>query len=212
MKLLKRTTPIFMALGLLFSLQSCGSSSEQFKDEELSSFMLGGIYFFNGYGGTKNVTNMISSAGYTSKKQLIKGYKEILEFPFKKAQASGVKSMFENMWDIADKASLLKTLEKLKTQKADHKSWDYARIINNSCMGYAVGWLTKKEVININKEILPLARKEYKTWDDYFADFEKGRIAWDANDPQAASYSALAKNITKGEKSIYAILPLNDGN
>lgn len=209
MKVFKKTTQILMIILSLFLLQNCGSSSEKIEDEQLSSFMLGGIYFFNGYGGVESVEKMMSGAGYSSNEELVQGYKEILEFPFQSSQADGIKSMFRNMWDVTDKTSLLETLEDLKTRNANHKSWDYARIVNNSCMGYAAGWLTKEEVISINKEILPLAREKYNNWNDYFKDFDKGRVAWDANDPQAASFEVLAKNIAKGEKSIYTILPLN---
>ena len=212
MKLLKSTSQILITICVLVLVQSCGSSSKKIEDEQLSSFMLGGIYFINGYGGISNVEGMMNDAGYTSNAQLVSGYKEILEFPFESSQASGVKSMFRNLWDITDKASLLETLEDLKIRDGKHKSWDYARIVNNACMGFAVGWLTKEEVITITKNLLPLARKNYKNWDEYFSDFDKGRVAWNTNDPQAASFKALAENITKGEKSIYNILPLNNAS
>ncbi len=202
---------LFIVICIIATFNSCGSGSDSnsIKDEQLSSFMLGGIYFFNGYGGESNVKKMMSEAGYTTKSELIHGYKEILEFPFDKAQASGIKSIFSSMWDITDKASLLASIEDLKSRDGDFKSWNYARIINNACMGYAAGWLSKQEVIDINASVLPLARKNYKNWDDYYSDFEKGREDWNENDPQAASFKKLAKNMTKGEDSIYNILPLN---
>lgn len=209
MKLLKTTTQTLAIILLISLTQSCGSSNEQIVDEQLSSFMLGGIYFFNGYGGVDEVKNMMSDAGYTSNQELVSGYKEILEFPFDSSQKSGIKSMFKSMWDVTDKASLMSTIEDLKTKDYKYKSWDYARIINNACMGYAADYLSKEEVIAIAAETLPLARGKYENWDAYFTDFNLGRVEWNAEDPDGEAYESLSKNITKGEKSIYTILPLH---
>ncbi len=209
MKILKKVTQILTAVLILATVHSCGSTAEKIEDEQLSSFMLGGIYFFNGYGGIDEVKEMMSSAGYTSNEELVSGYKEILEFPFDSSQGSGIKSIFRNMWDITDKTSLLETLEDLKTREYKYKSWDYARIVNNACMGYAANYLTKDEVIEIIKEILPLAREKYKNWDAYFTDFNLGRVDWNSKDEESEAFEFLSKNITKGEQSIYSILPLN---
>ncbi|GAA3509532.1 hypothetical protein GCM10022393_22600 [Aquimarina addita] len=209
MKLLKRTTQILAVILIVSITQSCGSSKEQIADEQLSSFMLGGIYFFNGYGGVDEVKKMMSDAGYTSDEELVSGYKEILEFPFETSQKSGIKNMFRTMWDVTDKASLLSTIEDLKTRDYKYKSWDYARIVNNACMGYAAEYLSKEEVIEIIKEVLPLAREKYENWDVYYTDFNLGRVEWNSEDPDGAAFKTLSENITKGEKSIYNILPLH---
>ncbi|WP_208022767.1 DUF1266 domain-containing protein [Flavobacterium jejuense] len=191
-------------------LQSCGSSSsEKIEDEQLSSFMLGGIYFFNGYGGTNAVADMMIDAGYTTDKELVGGYKEILEFPFETSQASGIKSVFKSMWNISNKEQLLESINDLKTREHTYKAWDYARIVNNANMGYACGFLTKEEVKKITLEILPLARKKFKNWDDYFTDFNKGRIDWNSEDKDSETYEKIANTITKYDHSIYKILPLN---
>lgn len=204
-----KTCLIVLGVILTISLnQSCGSTPETLKDDQLSSFMLGGIYFFNGYGGIEPVKDMMSSANYVTDSELINGYKEILEFPFDQSQQSGIKRMFESMWDIKDKASLLASIEDLKTREHKYKAWDYARIVNNACMGYAAAYLTKEEVLEIAAETLPLAQQKYDTWDAYFTDFNLGRIDWNPNDEQGESFEFLAKNITKDEKSIYKILPL----
>ncbi|TSE07006.1 MULTISPECIES: DUF1266 domain-containing protein [Aquimarina] len=209
MKLVKKTTQVLAAMFMLVMVSSCNSTAEKIEDEQLSSFMLGGIYFFNGYGGIDEVKEMMSSAGYTSNEELVSGYKEILEFPFESSQASGIKSMFRNMWEITNKATLLETLEDLKTREYKYKSWDYARIVNNACMGYAANYLTKDEVLEIIKEILPLAREKYKNWEAYFTDFNLGRVDWNPKDEEGEAFEFLSKNITKGEQSIYMILPLN---
>lgn len=212
MNTLKQTTLIIATTLFLFILQSCGSdtkSSEKITDEQLSSFMLGGIYAINGYGGIDPTLKMMNDAGYATDKELVSGYKQILEFPFETSQGPGIKSMFKNMWDISNKEQLIENLNDLKTREHPYKAWDYARIVNNANMGYACGFLTKQEVIEVNQEILPLARAEFKTWDDYFVNFNKGRIDWNPEDEEGAAFEKLASSITKYDNSIYKILPLN---
>ena len=205
----KKVNLFIVAIISVLMLGSCGSGSSNLEDKQLSGFMLGGIYFLNGYGGTDNVADMMKTSGYTSNEQLVSGYKEIFEFPFQKEQASGIKSMFRQMWDISNKEDLLATVEDLKTREHAFKAWDYARIINNACMGYACSFLTKDEVIKITQDILPLAKEKFKTWEAYYLDFNKGRIDWDSEDPQGESFEKLASTITKYDNSIYKILPLN---
>ncbi|NHN25303.1 DUF1266 domain-containing protein [Flavobacterium jejuense] len=210
MNTLKKMKIVLVVLLPFLILQSCGSSSsEKIEDEQLSSFMLGGIYFFNGYGGTNAVADMMIDAGYTTDKELVGGYKEILEFPFETSQASGIKSVFKSMWNISNKEQLLESINDLKTREHTYKAWDYARIVNNANMGYACGFLTKEEVKKITLEILPLARKKFKNWDDYFTDFNKGRIDWNSEDKDSETYEKIANTITKYDHSIYKILPLN---
>jgi len=135
--------------------------------------MLSGVYFINGYGGNDEVTNMMESAGNTSNEEFVGGYKQILEFPFDPFQKSDVKYMLEIMWDITDNASLIETIQDLKTREYQYKSWDYARIVNNACLGYAAEYLSKDEAIKIAQEILPLAKEKYETWEAYFTDFKR---------------------------------------
>ena len=210
MNTLNKMKIVLIALLSLFILQSCGSSSsEKIEDEQLSSFMLGGVYFFNGYGGTDAVADMMIGAGYTTNEELVGGYKEILEFPFETSQASGIKSMFKSMWNISNKEQLIESINDLKTREHTYKAWDYARIVNNGNMGYACGFLTKEEVIKISQEILPLAREKFNNWDDYFTDFNKGRIDWNPKDEESESFEEIVNTITKYDRSIYKILPLN---
>ncbi len=207
MKLLKSASLILMAFFMLSLTQSC--SNKKIEDEQLTGFMLGGIYFIHGFGGIDNVNRMMASSGYKSNEDLAKGYKKLLEFPFRNnaQERTSCRSTLKNYWDITDKASLLETLESLKTKEFNHKAWDYARIVNNVCMGYGAGYITKDEGIKIVNELLPLAREKYANWEEYYTDYNLGRADWDPdskNDP----FEKLSKEITKGEKSIYNILPL----
>lgn len=209
MKVLKIT---LIAIICLFTtiLQSCGGSEKKpIEDNELSSFMLGGIYFLNGYGGTDAVSKMMKDAEYTTDKQLVNGYKEIFQFAFEKSQGNGIKKTFKSMWDISNKKDLLESINNLKTREHKYKAWDYARIINNASMGYAASWLTKDEVKNIVQEILPLAKDKFENWQTYYENFNEGRIDWNSEDNQSTSFEKIAKNIITYENSIYKILPLH---
>ncbi|PZP50376.1 MAG: hypothetical protein DI598_05700 [Pseudopedobacter saltans] len=224
MKTTKLALTAFLFAAISFcTLTSCNSdkkgksgensSTESAKnDDELKSFMLGGIYFENGYGG-KSSTESAGSQSGTSPEDLIKGYREIFIFPYKPAEGACAKTMLSQYWDVNSKDSLMSVLDKLKTHKMESshtKSWDYARLVNNACMGYAAGYLTKEEATKIIGDVLPLAKADYKTWDEYFADFAKGRNQWNAEETaDKKAFDELSTSITKGDKSIYTVLPLN---
>jgi hypothetical protein len=76
-------------------------------------------------------------------------------------------------------------------------------------MVYAAGYLTKGEAEKFVAAVLPLARKDFKTWDDYFADWLAGRKVWGGDESHTKEFEDLSKTITKGEHNIYQILPLN---
>lgn len=178
--------------------------------QELKEFMLGGMYFINGYGGVAAVEGMIASTDDTE--EMVSSYREIFLFPFGTDQASGVKSMFSNMWDINNKADLEKSMTKLLTTKDaenPHKAWDYARITNNACMGYAAGYLTKEEAKKFISDAFAQAQKEFKTWDEYLADYNKGRTTWDPESEDKADFDKITAELTKNPKGIYSLLPLN---
>lgn len=208
---MKKTILLSMATALCIFMASCGGSgtADQPKDEKLSGFMLGGIYFIQGYGGQASVNNMITS---TDKKEIVSNYKELLEFPFKPEDgAADAKRMLDSWWGIKDKAGLITTFDELKKGNAEnpHRAWDYARLVNNACMAYAAGYLTKDEAAKYVAEVLPMAKKNFKTWDDYYKDFLEGRKIWKDDAAENKEYEALVKDIMTGDKSIYKLLPLN---
>lgn len=208
MRCLLKTLLIFAGITAFVLSQGCSSST--IKDDELSSFMLGGIYFVNGYGGIDATKQMISGAGYTTNEEIVEGYREIFIFPFDTSQKNDIKGVLESWWGITDKESLLKQNEELKTREYKHKAWDYARLVNNTALGYATEYLTKEEATKMVEEILPLAREKYKTWEEYYTDYNLGRQEWDPENDDTAEFESLASDITKGDDSIYTILPLHN--
>jgi len=224
---MKKTFLSALAVAVCISFASCGGDkatdgsksgteqaengdSDKLKDDKLSSFMLGGVYFIEGYGGQTAVNGMITT---DDKKEIVNNYKELLEFPFKPgSDAPGIKNTLRMMWDINNKEELIKTLGELKTgnvEKSTHKAWDYARLVNNACMGYAAGYLTKEEAEKHITEVLPLAKKAFKTWEEYYADFNAGRKEWGGDPASDKTFEDATKEILKGDKSIYQLLPLN---
>lgn len=208
MRCLLKTFLIFAGITAFVLTQGCGSST--IKDDELSSFMLGGIYFVNGYGGVEATKQMINGAGYTTNEEIVEGYREIFIFPFDTSQKNDIRGVLESWWDVTDKQSLLKQNEALKTEDSKYKAWDYARLVNNAALGYAAEYLTKEEATEMVKEVLPLAREKYKTWEEYYTDYNLGRQEWDPENDDTAEFESLASDITKGDDSIYTILPLHN--
>ena len=209
MKNLKQTSILLLVIiGMMSFLNSCSSS--ELKDEQLSSFMLGGIYFIDGYGGMDSVAEiLISDEGDTTDKELVAGYKVLLEFPFEPEQAADTQYYLREFWEINDKASLLEQMEVLKNRAHEYKAWDYARTVNIACNGYSAGYLTKEEVLAALKELLPLAQKKYDSWQAYYAAYNAGLKDWDAQSEQVISFGKLSEEILSHEKSIYTMLPLN---
>src|SRR5690606_41624039 len=132
MRCLLKTLLIFAGITAFVLSQACSPST--IKDDELSSFMLGGIYFVNGYGGIEATKQMISGAGYTTNEEIVDGYREIFLFPFDISQRNDIRGVLESWWDITDKESLLKQNGELKTRDYKYKAWDYARLVNNAAL------------------------------------------------------------------------------
>ncbi len=182
------------------------------QDEELKGFMLGGIYFVDGWGGKSAVDTQVEAGG-TESDDVIKSYRQLFIFPFETSDAAGAKNTLVQWWDVNNKEQLLKTLDELKNHKMQsgtHKAWDYARLVNNVCVGYAAGYLTKEEGKKWVDETLVLAKADYKNWDSYYTDFAAGRKAWNSTEnADAKRFATLSAEITKGDNNIYQLLPLN---
>jgi len=186
---------------------SANSTESSSNNDELKAFMLAGIYTINGYGGLSTVEDNIKQNAGDDKDEMIKGYEQMLKFPFEVGQ-EGVKETLSQMWDINSKDDLLKRLAKLQNDPSSkHKAWDFARLVNNVHMGFAAGYITKDEGKKWITETLPLAQKSFKNWSEYHKDFTEGRKAWNPESEDAVEFEALANTII--ESSIYKTIPLN---
>ena len=203
-----------LLLGLLVvvGLASCGGSSSSSSDkanaeyEALRPPLLGGVYFYRGYGGVQDVDSYIKSNGV----EQIEGYKQLFINPYKDETVSNATNMLKNDWDITDTASLKAQLEKLKTQESEHKAWDFARAVNISWAGVRAGFITQAEAEAYQKELLALAQAKYPDWTAYFNDFLAGRTAWDPNDEYGgkAELESVVKDIQESPVSIYKVISL----
>jgi hypothetical protein len=203
-----------LLLGLLVvvGLASCGGSSSSSSDkanaeyEALRPTLLGGVYFYRGYGGVQDVDSYIKSNGV----EQIEGYKQLFINPYKDETVSNATNMLKNDWDITDTASLKAMLDKLKTQEAEHKAWDWCRAVNISWAGVRAGFITQAEAEAYQKELLALAQAKYPDWTAYFNDFLAGRTAWDPNDEYGgkSELESVVKDILESPASIYKVIPL----
>lgn len=119
-----------------FSVVSCGGTQDknetakttetgdktkaEIKDEKLYSFMLGGVYFFQGYGGAASVFNSMLKPSVSASpgedefvQQLHEGYNSYFIYPFKTTDGAGCKSTLAEWWDINNKEEFLATLNSL---------------------------------------------------------------------------------------------------
>lgn len=96
------------------------AKSETVQDEKIYPFMLGGIYFFNGYGGADRVFNQMikpevhkqpGEQGFVT--ELESAYVKYFVFPFKKEDDPGgaeARATLKEWWDIKNKEELEKSL------------------------------------------------------------------------------------------------------
>jgi hypothetical protein len=179
------------------------------EEIELKGFMVGGVYAFTGYGGVSEVETMANENG-TEKEDLVKSYHELLNFPFQKSEGASTRSTLKEYWDIDSKATLVETLEDLKNTKDPknpHKAWDYARVVNNVWMGYSADYLTEDEAKKQISATLALAQKDFKTWADFFKDYNQGRLTWNPESEDKDVFTKASEEILKND--IYKMLPLN---
>lgn len=216
-----KKTLLLLTLSVTILFMSCGgikskknSSTEDITKSkeaiELKSFMLGGMYFYNGFGGVSTVESMVNEK--SDKEKMIAQYKEIFVLPFKSEQASEIKSVFIDMWDINNKSDLENTLNKLMSHnggKSKYKAWDYSRIVNNACMGYAAGYLTSDEAKKYTANALLAAQKDFKNWDDYIKDYNEGRHNWDPESTDRADFDKITSDMLNSADGLYKTLPLN---
>jgi hypothetical protein len=137
---MKKTFIKSLTIGLLgastiLSFSSCGGSGagsignasdskkETINNDTLYSFMLGGVYFFHGYGGADEVLkNMVAGQmntkpgddGYLTELARVYGFH--FNFPFKTSEGSGCRSTLSDAWGVDNKESLMKSLSELLSE------------------------------------------------------------------------------------------------
>lgn len=211
------TTHVFV-LCIIIAIVSCNPSSKKKNTEkedalktELKGFMVGGMYFYNGYGGVSETQKIVNQYG-RDKTATINAYKELFILPFKSDQAASAKSTLKEWWNINNKEEFLAVIKKLEIQKDPenpHKAWDYARFVNNVCMGFSANYLTEKEAKKYVSENLVLVQKDFKTWNDFIADFNEGRKIWNPDSPDIENYKQITTDMLDESNTIYQLIPLN---
>ncbi len=263
---MKKRYFLFLSIVLLYACTSSptGNTNElSIKDDKLAGFLLGGIYFFHGYGGANAVFDMVKAGAKQELKtkefveELGRNYTEIMVFPFTAEQAISSKETLEQSWKIKDKSTFLSTLDFLK--KSGHqdefliykkmmdengganvditkigantdeevkrklefiknnyaaisttgiKAWDYARYVNNVCLGYSAEYITKEEGEKLVADLSKDARSMYSNWDEYYKDYIMGLKYWGSGQENDAEYSKVCKEMMEGDYSIYKYLSL----
>jgi hypothetical protein len=167
------------------------------------------MYFYNGFGGVSTIESQVSNADDLD--QMMADYRELFLFPFQPEQGAEIKSTLSKMWDINNKAELETTLNRLLNEKNDknpHKAWDYARVVNNACMGYAAGYLTKIEGTSYVEKALVNTQREFKDWDEYLKDYNEGRNIWDPKATDKSEFDKVTKDMLSNPKGLYNNLKL----
>jgi len=180
-----------LAVAAVCGLASCGDKTADY--DALRPTLLGGVYFYHGYGGVDAVDAQLKSAAVSK----IAGYKELFLNPYENESVSNVTTMLSNDWEITDGAGLKEQLEKLKCG------------VNIAWAGLRAGFITREEVDAYNASLVPLAQAKYADWNAYFNDFLAGRKAWDPQDEYggAAEFEEVVKDLLNKKASIYKVVP-----
>ena len=193
-----RIQSLLLGLVALCGLFACSSSKEQQEADfaYLRPTLLGGVYFYAGYGGVDKVYAMYQGTGYTR----VAAYKELFIDPFKNGSSSEARNMLKEAWSITDSIGLVKEIDELRTQESKHKGWDLARAVN----------ISKETALEQIKPLVPVAQAKFADWKSYFEDFLAGRKEWDPDgDPEdLALYTKTVQELLENPKSIYQEIPL----
>ena len=147
----------FLAVAAVCGLASCGDKTADY--DALRPTLLGGVYFYRGYGGVDAVDAQLKSAAVSK----TEGYKELFLNPYENESVGNVTTMLSNDWEITDGAGLKEQLEKLKSGESEHKAWDWARGVNIAWAGLRAGFITREEVDAYNASLVPLHRRSMQT-------------------------------------------------
>jgi len=192
-----------LAVAAVCGLASCGDKTADY--DALRPTLLGGVYFYHGYGGVDAVDAQLKSAAVSK----TEGYKELFLNPYENESVGNVTTMLSNDWEITDGAGLKEQLEKLKSGEGEHKAWDWARGVNIAWAGLRAGFITREEVDAYNASLVPLAQAKYADWNAYFDDFLAGCKDWNPEDTYgtAEDIEKGVKELLENKASIYKVVP-----
>ena len=192
-----------LAVAAVCGLASCGDKTADY--DALRPTLLGGVYFYRGYGGVDAVDAQLKSAAVSK----TEGYKELFLNPYENESVSNVTAILSNDWEITDGAGLKEQLEKLKSGEGEHKAWDWARGVNIAWAGLRAGFITREEVDAYNASLVPLAQAKYADWNAYFDDFLAGCKDFDPEDTygSAEDIEKGVKELLEKKASIYKVVP-----
>ena len=203
-----RIQSLLLGLVALCGLFACSGSKEQQEADftYLRPTLLGGVYFYAGYGGVDKVYDMYQGTGYTR----VEAYKELFIDPFENGSSSDARNTLKEAWGITDSIGLVKEIDELRTQESKHKGWDLARAVNIAWMGVSAKFISKETALEQIKPLVPVAQAKFADWKSYFEDFLAGRKEWDPDgDPEdLALFTKTVKELLENPKSIYQEIPL----
>ena len=107
---------------------------------------------------------------------------ELLSNPYEDNSRRELAELLREAWGVTDRSGLQTRLKALLHSRSPHKAWDYARGVNLSWMGCALGWMSHDEMKGYQEQLMHCAQENYADWQAYYADFLAGRAAWDQND------------------------------
>ncbi len=242
MKHLKNFTFLAATLGVM-AIQSCGNNSKsdadrpandttekkstieaapkpadnKIKNDNLTGFMLGGIYFIHGFGGVGSVyNNTVQAEGSEpTAAEMEKAYVENVIYPYTTSQGSQISSMLQSDWNVNNKEEFLKTEEWLLNE-GHQKEFDTLKnaFTQNGGDSAAIAKLDAKKLkLDLNKETL---KKRATFIKDHLSEFGNAGIkAWDiARYVNMVCFGYATGYITKeeGNAMVAKILPVARAN
>lgn len=203
-----RIRSLLLGLVALCGLFACSSSKERQEADfaYLRPTLLGGVYFYAGYGGVDKVYDMYQGTGYTR----VEAYKELFINPFENGSSSDARNTLKEAWDITDSVGLVQEIHELRTREHKYKAWDWARAVNLAWMGVSAKFISKETALEQIKPLVPVAQEKFADWKSYFEDFLAGRKDWNPDgDPEdLALYTKTVQELLENPKSIYQEIPL----
>lgn len=175
-------------------------------NDTLKCFMLNGAKFVWGYGGYSGFETRVMNYARADKERLTNYYKNSFYFPFKREHQNEHIEMLSDFWEINNKQELFDKIESLKQNEfKEYKAYVISAIIHLCCFGYGAKYLSETEALSIIKDIAPVAKVHFKSWNEYWNDFIKG-VHTQYGSHWGSQYEEAATLMQQGNYSIYKII------